>query len=133
MKDHRIVTAARGLLLALALPLALAATPALAAGGGTAPGATGTPTTPSGGATPVASTPVASTPVASSPGSGSPFDGNAMWIWQLPRTERGNLAAIAARAKANNVRALYVKSADGPATTGASSRRRWSATSTRRG
>ena len=43
----------------------------------------------------------------------SPFDGNAMWIWQLPRTERGDLVAIARKAKASNVSALYIKSADG--------------------
>lgn len=45
---------------------------------------------------------------------GSPFDGNAMWIWQLPKANGGNLAAIAARAKATNVKALFIKSADGP-------------------
>jgi hypothetical protein len=102
MKVHRIAAAAFGLLLALAL----AATPALAAAGGTAPAPGAQPGT--------QTVPAVAAPVVPAPASGSPFDGNAMWIWQLPRTERGNLAAIAARAKANNVRALYIKSADGP-------------------
>jgi putative peptidoglycan binding protein len=44
----------------------------------------------------------------------SPFDGNAMWIWQLPRAQGGNLAAIVRRARASKVKALFIKSADGP-------------------
>ena len=40
------------------------------------------------------------------------FTGQAMWIWQLPKTEGGSLARIVARAKANNISAVYVKSAD---------------------
>jgi hypothetical protein len=41
----------------------------------------------------------------------SPFDGNAMWIWQLPKA--GSWAQVAKKAKANNVSALYIKSANG--------------------
>ena len=40
------------------------------------------------------------------------FTGQAMWIWQLPKTEGGSLARIVARAKANNISAVYIKSAD---------------------
>ena len=36
-----------------------------------------------------------------------------MWIWQLPRTERGDLAAIAARARGAGMSTVFVKSADG--------------------
>jgi hypothetical protein len=41
----------------------------------------------------------------------SPFDGNAMWIWQLDKA--GSWAQVARKAKANNVSALYIKSANG--------------------
>ena len=41
----------------------------------------------------------------------SVFDGNAMWIWQLQKA--GSLSSIAKRAKAANVNALYIKSANG--------------------
>ncbi|MSX01770.1 MAG: hypothetical protein F2813_01255 [Actinobacteria bacterium] len=41
------------------------------------------------------------------------FKGQAMWIWQMPKTEGGNVAKIVARAKKANVTAVYVKSADG--------------------
>jgi hypothetical protein len=41
----------------------------------------------------------------------SPFDGNAMWIWQLPKA--GTWSQVATRAKANGVKALYIKSANG--------------------
>lgn len=40
------------------------------------------------------------------------FTGQAMWIWQLPKTEGGSLAKIAARAKTGNISAVYIKSAD---------------------
>ena len=40
----------------------------------------------------------------------SPFDGNAMWIWQLPKAERGKRAAIVRRARASNVKTLFIKS-----------------------
>jgi len=38
--------------------------------------------------------------------------GNGMWIWELPRTNGGNLDAIAARARAANMTTVYVKSSD---------------------
>lgn len=38
--------------------------------------------------------------------------GHGMWIWQLPRSEGGNLDAIAARAGAARVQTVFVKSAD---------------------
>jgi len=38
--------------------------------------------------------------------------GNGMWIWELPRTEGGNLDAIAARARAADMTTVYVKSSD---------------------
>src|SRR5215213_2940461 len=82
----------RGVLAALTLALSLAVpASAYAAGGGTSPGQT--PTGP--GITP----------------GESPFDGNAMWIWQLPKA--GSWAQVAKRAKASNVSALYIKSANG--------------------
>lgn len=43
------------------------------------------------------------------------FTGQAMWIWQVPRAERGDLAAIARRAKRHGITAVYVKSGDGAA------------------
>ncbi|MCU0314808.1 MAG: peptidoglycan-binding protein [Solirubrobacteraceae bacterium] len=41
------------------------------------------------------------------------FTGQAMWIWVLDRTERGDPARIAARARAAGVTAVYVKAGDG--------------------
>jgi hypothetical protein len=38
--------------------------------------------------------------------------GHGMWIWQLPRSDGGNLDAIAARAAAAGMQTVYVKSAD---------------------
>jgi peptidoglycan hydrolase-like protein with peptidoglycan-binding domain len=38
--------------------------------------------------------------------------GHGMWIWQLPRSEDGNLDAIAARAVAAGMQTVFVKSAD---------------------
>jgi hypothetical protein len=43
------------------------------------------------------------------------FKGNGMWIWELPRTEGGDIAAIAARAHAAGMTTVFVKSSDGPA------------------
>ena len=40
------------------------------------------------------------------------FSTQAMWIWQLPKTEGGSLARIIAKAKANRIGAVYIKSAD---------------------
>jgi hypothetical protein len=62
--------------------------------------------------------PAAPAPVA--PGTlPEPFRGNGMWIWQLERSEAGNPAAIAARARASGISTVFVKSSDGP-------RNRWS-------
>jgi hypothetical protein len=41
------------------------------------------------------------------------FSGNGMWIWQLEKSEGGNVDAIAARAAAAQVSTVFVKAADG--------------------
>jgi hypothetical protein len=41
------------------------------------------------------------------------FAGQGMWIWELPRSEGGNVSAIVARARAANVQTVFVKGADG--------------------
>jgi peptidoglycan hydrolase-like protein with peptidoglycan-binding domain len=41
------------------------------------------------------------------------FAGNGMWIWDLPKSEGGNLAAIIAKAQQYGVTTVFVKSADG--------------------
>ncbi|MDE3131655.1 MAG: hypothetical protein KGL16_10930, partial [Acidobacteriota bacterium] len=43
----------------------------------------------------------------------NPFKGRAMWIWELPYTDGGNVAAIIAQAKRYKIGAVYVKSSDG--------------------
>ncbi|MDA0163986.1 peptidoglycan-binding protein [Solirubrobacter ginsenosidimutans] len=43
----------------------------------------------------------------------APFQGNGMWIWELPRTEGGDVAAIAARAHAAQMSTVFIKSSDG--------------------
>ena len=43
----------------------------------------------------------------------SPFSGQAMWIWELGRTEGGNLARIVAKARHYGLSAVYVKAGDG--------------------
>ena len=43
------------------------------------------------------------------------FRGNGMWIWELARSERGDVAAIAARARAAGISTVFVKSSDGGA------------------
>ena len=45
--------------------------------------------------------------------SGTAFDGNAMWIWNLPRSQGGDPAAIVAQASAHGIRSVFVKSGDG--------------------
>lgn len=47
--------------------------------------------------------------------SGTPgvFQGDGMWIWQLPKTEGGNVDAIAARAKAAGLSTVFIKAGDG--------------------
>jgi hypothetical protein len=42
------------------------------------------------------------------------FAGNGMWIWQVPKSDGGDIAAIAARAQAYGVSTVFVKSSDGP-------------------
>jgi hypothetical protein len=52
-----------------------------------------------------------------SPGAGAtPFDRQGMWIWYVSHSERGNVAAIIARAKRNRIGTVYVKSGDGSST-----------------
>jgi hypothetical protein len=41
------------------------------------------------------------------------FRGNGMWIWELSRSEGGDVAAIAARARAAGIGTVFVKSSDG--------------------
>ncbi|HET6506474.1 MAG TPA: peptidoglycan-binding domain-containing protein [Baekduia sp.] len=41
------------------------------------------------------------------------FRGNGMWIWQMEKTEGGNVDAIAARAAAAGITTVYVKAGDG--------------------
>ena len=43
------------------------------------------------------------------------FKGNGMWIWELPKADGGDAAAIAARARAAGISTVFVKSSDGPA------------------
>ncbi len=38
--------------------------------------------------------------------------GDGMWIWQLPKTNNGNLDVIAARARSNGMTTVYVKGSD---------------------
>jgi Putative peptidoglycan binding domain len=44
---------------------------------------------------------------------GTAFDGDAMWIWNVPRSEGGDPNAIVARARAHGVETVFVKSGDG--------------------
>ena len=43
----------------------------------------------------------------------NPLDGRAMWIWELPATEGGNLASIIAGAHRYGISTVIVKSSDG--------------------
>ncbi len=43
------------------------------------------------------------------------FAGSGMWIWELAKSEGGDLNAIAARAHAAGISTVFVKSSDGPA------------------
>jgi peptidoglycan hydrolase-like protein with peptidoglycan-binding domain len=45
--------------------------------------------------------------------SGTAFDGQGMWIWYVSASEKGNVAAIIARAHAAGVSTVFVKSSDG--------------------
>ncbi len=44
----------------------------------------------------------------------SPFDGNGMWIWQLPKSSGGNVQSIISLAQAHDVTTVFIKSSDGP-------------------
>jgi hypothetical protein len=59
--------------------------------------------------------PAAPTPIATpqEAPAGSAFDGNGQWIWQLGRSNGGNLDSIAARARAAGITTVFVKSSDG--------------------
>ncbi len=46
-------------------------------------------------------------------GSVSPFAGRGMWIWELSRSSGGSAQAIVAKARANGIRTVFVKSSDG--------------------
>ena len=80
--------------------------PALAAGGGGA-GLGGGST---GGAPPHAASPVVHT---ASSARGNPLSGRAMWIWELPQSDRGNLTSLIADAHRFGLSTLIVKSSDG--------------------
>jgi Putative peptidoglycan binding domain len=43
------------------------------------------------------------------------FRGHGMWIWQIPKSEGGDPAAIAAKAQATGIDTVFVKSSDGTA------------------
>ncbi|MGV1049994.1 MAG: peptidoglycan-binding domain-containing protein [Solirubrobacterales bacterium] len=43
----------------------------------------------------------------------TPFDRQGMWIWYVSHSEGGSVPAIIARAKANDIGTVYVKSGDG--------------------
>ncbi len=53
------------------------------------------------------------TPVGHAAGDGNPLSGRAMWIWELPYTNHGNLASIVASARRYGVGTLLIKSGDG--------------------
>jgi hypothetical protein len=48
--------------------------------------------------------------------SNTPFDRQGMWIWYVSHSERGNVAAIIARAKRARIGTVYVKSGDDAST-----------------
>jgi hypothetical protein len=52
-------------------------------------------------------------PPAAQGGLPAAFAGTGMWIWQLPSSEGGNVAAIAARAQTAGISTVFVKAADG--------------------
>ena len=56
-----------------------------------------------------------SPPPPAAPPASSPFVGQGMWIWEVARSERGNVAAIAARAAEAGISHVVVKAAHGAA------------------
>jgi hypothetical protein len=57
-----------------------------------------------------------STPPPANVGTGNLFLGRGMWIWELPSSNGGSVGSIIARARANGVSALMIKSGDGAGT-----------------
>jgi putative peptidoglycan binding protein len=53
------------------------------------------------------------TPLSHTAGGGTPLSGRAMWIWELPATDRGNLSSIVAAAHRYGIGTLLIKSSDG--------------------
>ena len=53
------------------------------------------------------------TPVSHAARGGNPLAGRAMWIWELPSTNHGNLSSIVASARRYGVGTLLIKSGDG--------------------
>ena len=43
----------------------------------------------------------------------NPFSAHAMWIWEMPDTDKGNVAEIISQAKADHIGTLIIKGADG--------------------
>jgi hypothetical protein len=43
----------------------------------------------------------------------NPFAAHAMWIWEMPDTDKGNVAEIISQAKADHIGTLIIKGADG--------------------
>jgi hypothetical protein len=70
----------------------------------------------SGGAGTQPGTTTGSAPPASTGARSNPFTGRGMWIWELPNSNGGNVSSIIARAHANGIRTLMVKSGDGAGT-----------------
>jgi hypothetical protein len=92
-----------------------ATAPALAAGGGGA-GLTGKGTSRAGGGAAGAGSNRAggSTVVhTSSSGRGNPLSGRAMWIWELPKSDGGNVSSLIADAHRFGLSTLIIKSSDG--------------------
>jgi hypothetical protein len=51
----------------------------------------------------------ATSPVASA----NPFNGRGMWIWEMPRSNGGDVSSIVSRARQYGVKTLFIKSGDG--------------------
>jgi hypothetical protein len=78
--------------------------PALAAGGGGTGLGAGSSSTSGGGST------VAHT---STGGRGNPLNGRAMWIWEMPKSDGGNLTSLISDAHRFGLSTLIIKSSDG--------------------
>jgi Putative peptidoglycan binding domain len=91
-------------LVLLAVLSGAATAPALASGGGGAGLGGGGSASTGGGATAVHS---------ARSGRGNPLNGRAMWIWEMPQSDRGNVTSLIADAHRFGVSTLIVKSSDG--------------------